>query len=79
MQMQNQTQSQDQTHDHRFFINDCYGNVFGNPKGYRRYRDAQAVATKNRWLLWDRFDKMKLTQGGNSNLLYSIEMEYVAI
>ncbi len=77
--METQTQTQSQNFDHHFFITDCYGAIFGNHKGYRRHRDAQAIATKNRWILWDRFDKKNAAGGFKSTLIYTIKMEHVAV
>jgi hypothetical protein len=59
----------------RFYIRDCFGNIAGNPKGYRTMRGAliQADSRKSKvhWALWQRFNTWE-DRNPSENLVYSI-------
>lgn len=42
-----------------YYIYDCFGELVGNPKGYRTYSGAARQEKRLYRALWDAFDKMK--------------------
>ena len=67
-----------------FFIYDCYGNIVGNPKGYRTIKGADKEANRKKGktfeTIWNNFNqkqdeqtKAGLTGHHRDNLIYSIE------
>ena len=43
----------------KYYIFDCYGQLIGNPKGYRTFRGAAIQEKRLYPLCWDRLDKMR--------------------
>jgi hypothetical protein len=43
----------------RYFIFNCFGDMVGNPKGYRTFRGASRQEKIMYSALWDAYDRMK--------------------
>ena len=56
----------------RYYIYDANGVIFGNPKGYDRFGNAQSICTRYHYKLWAIYDNKPVK---TSNLLWEIKFE----
>ena len=43
----------------RYYIFDCYGQLIGNPKGYKTFRGASIQEKRLYPLCWDRLERLR--------------------
>lgn len=55
-----------------YFVFNCYGDIVGNPKGYKTFRGAARVEKNHKGALWRTFYNYK-DNGGTSNTVSMIK------